>query len=180
MRDDLVHASRFLSFVLRHRPDAIGLTLDAEGWADVRSLLAAAATHGEPLTLELIRQVVAENDKKRFSLSPDESRIRAVQGHSVPVDLQLQPVQPPARLYHGTATRFLPSIREHGLRSGSRQYVHLSISEDAAVEVGRRHGKPVVLTIDAGRMGGAGYRFRVAENGVWLTDAVPVEFILFP
>lgn len=180
MDADLVHASKFLSYVLRHKPEAIGLRLDDEGWADVDELIANAARNGERLTREVIGHVVAQNEKKRFALSDDGTRIRAVQGHSIAVDLRLEPVAPPERLFHGTATRFLDSIRQQGLRGGARQHVHLSADHDTAVAVGQRHGKPVVLEIDAARMAAAGHAFYRSENGVWLTGAVPVEFITFP
>lgn len=180
MQRELIQSSKFLSFVLRHRPDAIGLVLDAEGWAGVDELIARASEHGEQLTVELIRKVVAQNDKQRFALSADERRIRAVQGHSIEVDLQLVPQIPPAILFHGTATRFLASIREHGLQGRGRQHVHLSPDAETAVRVGSRHGKPVVLEVSAAAMHAAGHQFYLSENGVWLTDAVPVEFIRFP
>lgn len=180
VRHDVIKISKYLSFVLRHRPDAIGLQLDEQGWASVDELIAAAGRHGEVLSLDGIRQAVEQNDKKRFALSADEQRIRAVQGHSVEVDLQLQPQAPPPRLFHGTATRFLDSIREQGLRSGERQHVHLSADEETAVRVGARHGKPAVLTIDTAAMQRAGHVFYQSENGVWLTDAVLPEFIEFP
>ena len=180
MRPDLIKASKYLSFVLRHRPDAIGLQLDEQGWATVDELIAAAARHGETLGLDVIRQVVAQNDKKRFALSENERRIRAVQGHSVEIDLRLQPQPPPPHLFHGTATRFLDSIRAQGLRSGDRQHVHLSADEETAVQVGARHGTPVVLAIDTSAMQRARHVFYRSENGVWLTDAVPAAFIAFP
>jgi putative RNA 2'-phosphotransferase len=180
VRPDLLEASKYLSFVLRHRPDAIGLQLDEQGWASVDELIAAAARHGEALSLDVIREVVAQNDKKRFALSEDERRIRAVQGHSVAVDLQLQPQAPPPQLFHGTATRFRDAIRAQGLRSGDRQHVHLSANEERAVRVGARHGTPVVLTIDTEAMERAGYLFYRSESGVWLTDAVPAAFIACP
>jgi putative RNA 2'-phosphotransferase len=180
MRDDLAKHSKFLSYVLRHKPDAVGIVLDEEGWADIDALIAAAATHGEPLTRELIQQIVDENDKKRFAISADGRRIRAVQGHSVSVDLKLTPQTPPAQLFHGTATRFVQSIRAEGLHSSNRQHVHLSPDEKTAVHVGSRHGKPVVLIVNSGAMHAAGHVFYFSANGVWLTEAVPAQFITFP
>lgn len=179
MDKQLAEASKFLSFVLRHQPDAIGIKLDLEGWADIATLIAAAGKHGKQLDLDLIRSVVATNDKKRFALSDDGLRIRAVQGHSTEsVDIRYIERVPPEFLFHGTATRFLESIRNQGLLPGSRQYVHLSQDEPTAVSVGQRHGKPVVLKVKALLMHEQGYQFFQAENGVWLTSAVPVSFIV--
>jgi putative RNA 2'-phosphotransferase len=176
----LIRTSKFLSLVLRHRPEAIGLSLDEHGWADIDELLDAAKQSGKSLTRELIYRVVRENDKKRFALSDDGTRIRANQGHSVEVDLGLQPVQPPDVLYHGTVKRFLASIMQTGLSSGSRQHVHLSPDTKTAAKVGQRRGAPVILTIRSGDMHCAGFAFYLSANGVWLTDQVPVEYIVFP
>ena len=173
----LVETSKFLSYVLRHRPDSIGITLDENGWVEVDVLLAAAQRHGKRISRELLEQVVAENDKKRFALCDDGQRIRASQGHSVSVDLNLQPVEPPELLYHGTVERFLDSIRSQGLVRGKRHHVHLSPDEATARKVGSRRGKPVILTIEAGRMHAAGHQFFCSANGVWLTDRVPAEFV---
>ncbi|HIE6460451.1 TPA: RNA 2'-phosphotransferase [Pseudomonas aeruginosa] len=163
-RKTLDDTSKFLSYVLRHQPEAIGLTLDGEGWADIDALIAGA--------------VVENNDKKRFALSADGQRIRAVQGHShAAVAIAYAPAVPPAVLYHGTASRFLDSIRERGLVPGSRHHVHLSARRATALEVGRRYGSPVLLEIDARNMHLAGHLFHQAENGVWLTERVPVRFI---
>lgn len=175
----LESTSKFLSLILRHQPEAIGLSLDAEGWADVSELIELTNKHGRQLDLDLLKELVETNSKKRFSFSGDLSKIRANQGHSVSVDLGLRPATPPDVLYHGTATRFLESIREHGLRPGSRQHVHLSKDVETAVSVGKRHGKPVVLIIDAKEMHDAGHEFYLSENGVWLTKSVPTSFIDF-
>ena len=173
---DFTKISKFLSFVLRHKPEAIHLTLDEQGWASVAELIEKAQPQ-ITLTPELIKQVVADNDKQRFSLSDDEQLIRANQGHSINVDLQLTPKQPPDVLYHGTASRFLESIMAEGLKPGQRQYVHLSGDTETATQVGQRYGKPVVLVIDAKAMYQQDMEFFQAENGVWLTDLVPSEFI---
>ena len=165
--------------VLRHEPQAIGLKLDAEGWVDIGSLIACAAKHQTHLTRELIDVVVRTSDKKRFAISPDGLRIRAKQGHSVQVDLKLEPRQPPEMLYHGTATRFLESIKAKGLISGERQHVHLSADEATALKVGARHGKPVILKVRSEKMHRAGSKFYLSENGVWLTDHVPPEYLDF-
>ena len=177
MTPPLVRISKFLSLVLRHDPGKIGLALDAAGWADVDELIAAAARAGVEIDRETLARVVAENDKQRFALSPDGDRIRANQGHSVRVDLGLEPQTPPEVLYHGTAARFVDSIRASGLHAASRTHVHLSPDEDTARRVGQRHGKPVVLRVAAGRMHCDGRPFFRSENGVWLTDAVPAEYI---
>jgi putative RNA 2'-phosphotransferase len=166
--------------VLRHAPESVGLRLDEAGWVDVDELLAAAARAGVALDRPTLERVVAENDKKRFALSDDGLRIRASQGHSVAVELGLTPVEPPEVLFHGTADRNLDSIRAQGLVSGSRTHVHLSADEATAVNVGRRHGRPVVLRVQAGEMHRAGHPFFRSDNGVWLTAAVPVEHIHFP
>lgn len=176
--DLLVETSKFLSFVMRHRPEAIGLTLDAEGWADVDMLIAAANRNGRPLTRELLLEVVAGNDKKRFTLSSDGCAIRAAQGHSTGgVALTHVEKVPPATLYHGTATRFLDSILKDALKPQARHHVHLSQDADTAANVGLRHGRLVILEVAAGEMHGHGYRFYQADNGVWLADTVPAEFL---
>jgi putative RNA 2'-phosphotransferase len=180
MDKELVPLSRFLSLVLRHRPEHIGLDLDSNGWADVDELLQKAAAHGTAIDRTLLERIVRENDKQRFALSPDGRRIRANQGHSVGIDLALTPVSPPPLLYHGTADRNLASIRANGLHSGERQHVHLSGDGVTATKVGSRHGTPVVLTIRAGRMEAEGYAFYRSDNGVWLTAHVPAQFIDFP
>jgi len=177
MSKRIVDTSKFLSFVLRHQPDAIGLVLDSEGWADIDALIAAAGNDGKRIDRALIDEVVATNDKKRFALSEDGVRIRAVQGHSsTQVDIQYTEKVPPAFLYHGTASRFLVSIGEQGLIAGARHHVHLSQDEATAVQVGARHGMPVVLKVQAARMHAQGFKFYQAENGVWLTEHVPVSY----
>jgi putative RNA 2'-phosphotransferase len=177
MNKQLVTISKFLSRVLRHKPQAIGITLDAEGWVPVDELVAAAARHGQSISRKQLDEVVATNDKKRFSFSPDGRLIRANQGHSVEVDLGLLPIEPPELLYHGTVERFLDSIREKGLIRGNRHHVHLSADRETAVRVGQRRGRPVVLEVEAGRMNNDGHRFYRSENGVWLTEVVPPEFL---
>jgi len=169
--------SKALSYVLRHKPEEFGLQLDAQGWVTVAELLHALHAQRHQVTPEQLREVVATNDKQRFSLSADGTKIRANQGHSVAVDLELTAVAPPELLYHGTATRFLASIQKDGLRSGSRQHVHLSADPVTAEAVGRRHGKPVVLTVQAGRLYRVGGLFYLSANGVWLTLAVPPEYL---
>ncbi|MEM7354226.1 MAG: RNA 2'-phosphotransferase [Acidobacteriota bacterium] len=177
MRKKLVRISKFLSLVLRHKPEEIGIELDEQGWTEVAGLLRAAQRRGVSISREELDEVVFTNDKQRFAFSADGSRIRANQGHSVQIDLALQPQQPPAKLYHGTATRFIDAIRDQGLKKMNRQHVHLSPTTDQAHRVGSRHGKPIVLTVDCEAMAAAGYLFYVSLNGVWLTDHVPASFI---
>lgn len=178
MSKQLNDISKFLSFVLRHEPQAIGLSLDSEGWADIDSLIAGANQTGKSLSRDLIQHVVNTSDKKRFSISEDGQRIRAAQGHSTnSVSISYPEKQPPEILYHGTAIRFLESILKEGLKPGERQYVHLSEDEQTAVTVGKRYGKPVVLKIEALRMHQQGFKFFQAENGVWLVNQIPVDFL---
>lgn len=169
--------SKFLSFVLRHHPDSVGLTLDANGWVSVDELLRALAQHGRPLPREELEALVSSSDKQRFALSADGARIRANQGHSVAVDLALSPAPPPDLLFHGTVARFLPAIRAEGLLKGQRHHVHLSATRDLAVIVAQRRGKPCVLEVDARAMAARGFVFYRSENGVWLTDHVPPPFL---
>ena len=169
--------SKFLSLVLRHDPAAASLTLDAGGWAEVDALLRGAAAAGVDVTRDELERVVRDSDKQRFSLSDDGRRIRANQGHSVPVNLGLVPSVPPDVLYHGTVARSLDAIRREGLRPMERQHVHLSPNVDNAAKVGQRRGQPVVLTIDAARLHADGGVFYLSVNGVWLTDAVPPAYI---
>jgi putative RNA 2'-phosphotransferase len=176
----LVELSKFLSWVLRHRPDAIGISLDAAGWTDVDGLLAQARAHGRPLTRELLEQIVAESPKQRFALSEDRRSIRASQGHSVEVELGYERATPPAVLFHGSVAEKLAAIRKDGLRKMSRHHVHLSPDEATARSVGGRRGKPVILRVAAGQMHRAGHLFFQSANGVWLTDHVPPQYIEFP
>ncbi len=172
-----VSKSKFLSLVLRHKPEEIGLVLDQNGWASIDELIALANANGTKLSRPQIESIVANSDKQRFAISPDGTKIRANQGHSVDIALGLAPQTPPEHLYHGTAARFLDSIRASGLHSASRQHVHLSSDLATAEKVGSRHGKPVVLTVESGQMARDGHLFYVSENCVWLTDAVPACYL---
>jgi putative RNA 2'-phosphotransferase len=174
-----IRTGRLLARLLRHEPEMIGLSLDAAGWADLDALLRLARRAGHPLTRDMVLEEVATNDKRRFALSEDGRRIRASQGHSIEVDLGLAPKAPPARLWHGTARASLDAIFAEGLRPMKRRQVHLSTDQDTALRVGSRHGRAVVLAIDAAAMAAAGHVFVQAENGVWMTDAVPPEFLGF-
>lgn len=173
--DEVTAASKFLAYLLRHNPGAAGLELGDGGWVMVTELAGAAARHGRPLPPALLQAVLDAPGKKRFEVR--DEMIRAAQGHSVPVDLGLAPAQPPPELYHGTVARFLPAIREQGLKPGRRVHVHLSAGQEAAAVVGARRGQPVVLRVDAAGMAAAGYEFFRAANGVWLTACVPAAFL---
>ncbi len=177
MKTNLIKISKFLSYALRHKPDAIGITLEDGGWIDVDVLLQALNTVGKSITREVLDEVVRANDKQRFAFSEDGAKIRASQGHSIEVDLGLQPLTPPDVLYHGTASRFLDSILATGLQRQNRQHVHLSADEQTAVRVGQRHGKPIVLHVDAGGMHADGHAFFLSANGVWLTAHVPPTYL---
>ena len=170
--------SKFLSKHLRHEPAALGLTLEAGGWVAVSDLLAACAAHGHPLTRDELEDIVEDNDKQRFAFDASGQRLRAQQGHSVAVDLQLLPAVPPARLYHGTAPAALPAIRATGLHKMSRHHVHLTADKATARRVGQRRVRPVLLAIDAAALHAAGGVFYQSGNGVWLIEAVPPQFIL--
>ncbi len=168
-------SSRFLSYVLRHHPEAIGITLDPAGWVPIDDLLTAMAAHGRPMTRTEIDRIVATSEKRRFEVH--NGMIRAAQGHSVAIDLGLPPATPPPVLYHGTVERFLGGIRERGLLRGQRQFVHLSADAATARQVGARRGKPVILTVDAAGMHAHGHVFHQAANGVWLTEHVAPRWL---
>ncbi|MEO1436965.1 MAG: RNA 2'-phosphotransferase [Bacteroidota bacterium] len=171
------HISKFMSLVLRHQPDVIGLELDDQGWANLDELIDKMNQKGKAVDRGLIEHIVATNNKKRFIISDDGTRIRANQGHSINIDLALQAIEPPVILYHGTATRFLDRIFEYGLQKRNRQHVHLSDDLTTAMNVGQRHGKPVILEVQALEMHQKGYPFFRSENGVWLTDHVPENYL---
>lgn len=173
-----VKVSKYLSKHLRHQPERIGLTLGEGGWVEIGTLIEAATAHGFRFTREELDHVVATNDKRRFAV--EGTRIRASQGHSVEVDLALPAATPPAYLYHGTVARNLDAIRAEGLKPMNRHDVHLSPDRETATRVGARRGRPVVLSVDAAAMDSDGHVFHVSANGVWLTEAVPPEYIRFP
>ena len=180
MDAQLIRFSKFISLVLRHQPEQYGLTLDDHGWAQIDDLIAVANHAGVSLTYESLHRVVVQNDKQRFAISDDGDAIRARQGHSIPVDLELVVLEPLPQLYHGTAKGFVPSIREQGLLRRSRQHVHLSPDVPTAIRVGQRHWNAVVLIIRSGAMYRDGYPFYRSENDVWLVEAVPVAYLVFP
>lgn len=168
-------ASKRLAFVLRHDPTSVGLTLDRSGWADVPTLLRALAAAGMTLTRVDLEHLVSGSDKQRFELDGD--RVRARQGHSIPVDLDLPEAVPPDVLFHGTPLINVSSILDHGLTRGSRHHVHLSPDVQTAERVGARRGAATVLVVDASRMARDGFQFFITGNGVWLTDYVPAEYV---
>ena len=167
--------SKFMSLVLRHRPEKIGLKLDENGWADVQELITKMN-----INLQELEYVVENNDKKRFAFNEDKTKIRANQGHSLKtVDLELKNIQPPNFLFHGTVGKFMSAIRDTGLLKMNRQHVHLSKDKETAIKVGSRRGKAIILSVRAGEMYEKGFEFYCSENGVWLTDHVPSEYIDF-
>lgn len=169
--------SKYLSLVLRHQPETLGIELDKAGWADVDNLLQKLTLKGMQVDFKLLKQVVDNNDKKRFIFNDDFTKIRASQGHSIEVDLGLSPISPPEYLYHGTAEKNLDSILTEGLKKGNRQHVHLSIDKETAIKVGKRHGKPVVLLVQSRQMNQRGLHFYLSDNRVWLTGHVPPQYL---
>ncbi|HEX6429888.1 MAG TPA: RNA 2'-phosphotransferase [Niastella sp.] len=179
MEKQLKNISKLLSLVLRHEPEYIGLSLDTEGWANVSELIEKVNQKGIRLDFDILQTVVDTNDKKRFAFNDDKTRIRASQGHSIDVDLNLPVQVPPAVLYHGTADTNIAAIKQHGVEKRARQHVHLSVEKGTASNVGQRHGKPVILVIQALAMHEQGHKFYLSDNGVWLTDQIPPAFIDF-
>lgn len=177
MENQDVKNSKLLSFVLRHKPEEIGISLNQAGWTRVSDLLDALARYGKPMTRHELETLVASSDKQRFAFNGDRSMIRANQGHSVAVDLGLAPVTPPETLFHGTARRFVASILREGLAKKKRHHVHLHADREVAFVVGRRRGEAVMLAIDAAAMHAGGHRFYLSQNDVWLTDEVPPQYI---
>jgi putative RNA 2'-phosphotransferase len=180
MADEKTRVSKYLSFVLRHDPGAIGIVLDRNGWAEVDILLAQCRAHGKEISRAMLEDVVATNPKRRFALSDDGLRIRANQGHSIEVDLAYAPAEPPEMLFHGTVVAALPAIRAEGLKRMQRHHVHLSPDVTTATTVGGRRGTAVILRVRAGTMHRDGHLFYLSTNGVWLTEKVPPGQIEFP
>ena len=173
---DSTRISKYISLVLRHHPEAAGVTLDSHGWADVEELI-AGVNRKYPIDRAELERIVADDKKGRYSFSPDGKRIRANQGHSIDVDVELEEKEPPEVLYHGTADRFAASIERKGLKPQGRLYVHLSPVEKTARIVGQRHGRPIIFTVKAGEMFRAGHKFYLSVNGVWLVEKVPPEYL---
>ena len=172
----LKDTSKFLSLILRHKPQIVGIELDEHGWADVAELI-SRVNKRRPLDLATLEQIVAQDEKQRYSFSTDKKLIRANQGHSIPVDVELAELEPPAVLYHGTGEKFSASIKAQGLIRKSRLYVHLSSDVETAEKVGRRHGKPKIFLVESLKMFGDGYKFYRSLNGVWLTEHVPAKYL---
>jgi putative RNA 2'-phosphotransferase len=172
-----IKISKFLSLILRHKPEAIGIELDENGWTDVNILIEKVNKANMNLSLEILRHIVETNSKKRFAFNDTFDRIRANQGHSVQVDLDYEVKSPPETLFHGTAEKFKESILKNGILKGKRHHVHLSADLDTAIQVGSRHGKPFVFEVLSGKMISDKYNFYLSENGVWLTDYVPAEYL---
>lgn len=177
---DLAKSSKFLSLVLRHRPEEIGLQLDANGWASTTDLIERLNEHGFSCDFDSLKSIVDNNNKQRYAFTADFQKIRANQGHSLEIDLKLPVKTPPEVLYHGTAIQHIASIENLGLVKGNRHHVHLSSDISTALMVGGRHGKPIVLEVRAGEMHRCGFEFFQSDNGVWLTETVPSTFLKFP
>jgi putative RNA 2'-phosphotransferase len=169
--------SKFLSFVLRHNPESIGLKLDENGWAETKDLLEKMNAKAFKVTAEMLDHIVATNNKQRFSFNETKTKIRASQGHSIDVELNLKATKPPQYLYHGTGEKYVNSILLTGLEKRNRQHVHLSKDIETAINVGQRHGKPKVFIVEAGQMGVDGFLFYLSDNGIWLIDNVPVRYL---
>lgn len=172
----IIETSKYLSLILRHKPETIGITLDEHGWANVDDLI-TGINKTQPLTMDLLEEIVRTDDKMRYSFNEDKTLIRANQGHSIPVDVELEEIAPPEYLYHGTGEKYIDSINKQGLLPKSRLYVHLANDINAALNVGARHGKPVVYRINCKAMVENGYKFYRSANRVWLTKSVPTEFL---
>lgn len=175
---DLKRTSVFISLILRHQPEVIGISLDRHGWANVQEMIDGINKTGKySIDMPTLEEIVRTDNKQRYSFNEDKTKIRANQGHSINVDVELKENVPPEILYHGTGEKYVDSINTEGLKPKSRLYVHLSKDIDTAIKVGSRHGKPVVYKISAGEMHRQGYQFYLSENGVWLTKIVPADFI---
>lgn len=175
-RKEKTAVSKYMALILRHHPEAIGITLDAHGWADVNDLIEGIRKR-YPLDFDILQEIVGEDEKQRYAFNEDRTKIRASQGHSIPVDADLSEEEPPAVLYHGTADRFVCSIKKEGLKPQSRLYVHLSEDEETAKKTGRRHGRPAVFIIDCASMRNDGHVFYRSANGIWLIRHVPPQYL---
>lgn len=172
-----INIGKYIALILRHKPETIGITLDEHGWANVNELIAGIQTQYPDFTMNDLEEIVRTDNKQRYAFNQDKTKIRANQGHSVSVDVELKEAVPPDVLYHGTAVKYMPFILRDGLIPKSRLYVHLSNDVETATKVGQRHGSPIVLMINAKKMHEDGYPFYLSENGVWLTKTVPVQYI---
>ena len=173
----LTNLSRYMSLILRHKPEVIGITLDEHGWASVNDLICGIEKNNPGFNMDILEQIVRIDSKQRYSFNDDKSLIRANQGHSVNVDVELKEKEPPEYLYHGTGEKYVKSINQDGLIPKSRLYVHLSKDIKTAENVGKRHGKEIIYRINSGRMYRNGYKFYLSENGIWLTKEAPVKYL---
>lgn len=173
----LTHISKFLSLVLRHQPETIGIQLDQNGWTDVKELIEKANDNGINLDRDTLNHIVATNSKKRFAFNETHDKIRASQGHSIDIELGYESQKPPEILYHGTSEKSVQSIIDKGLEKQSRQHVHLSSDIETAIKVGQRHGKPFVFKVLAEQMYTDNFQFFISDNGVWLTENVPAKYL---
>ena len=172
------NTSKFISLILRHNPQVIGISLDEHGWADVQDLIEGInRTEGHSLDMDTLEEIVRTDEKQRYSFNEDKTLIRANQGHSISVDVELEEAKPPEELWHGSAVKYEASIDKQGLIPKSRLYVHLSKDKETALKVGQRHGKPVIYIVKAGAMYEAGFKFYLSKNGVWLTKEVPAGYL---
>lgn len=174
----LTDTSKFISLILRHKPETIGISLDEHGWANVDELIAGIAKTHE-FDMDILEEIVNTDEKQRYSFNEDKTLIRANQGHSIPVDVELDEVKPPVKLWHGTGEKYVSSIDKQGLIPKSRLYVHLSEDQETALKVGKRHGKAVLYIVKASEMYQDGYKFYLSKNGVWLTKKVPVKYLVW-
>ncbi len=172
----LTQASKFITLILRHKPETIGITLDEHGWANVDELIKGIADR-QPFDMAMLEEIVATDEKQRYSFNEDKTLIRVNQGHSIPVDVELEEKEPPAILYHGTGIKYKVSIEDKGLIPKSRLFVHLSADRETALKVGSRHGSPIIYRINAAQMHKDGYKFYLSKNAVWLTESVPAKYL---
>ena len=177
---NLTNLSRYLSLILRHKPEAIDITLDEYGWANVHDLIDGIAKNNPGFDMDVLEEIVRTDNKQRYFFNPGKTLIRANQGHSIPVDVELPEMEPPELLFHGTGEKYVSSILQQGLIPKSRLYVHLSKDIDTAIKVGKRHGKEVIFQVATGQMYRDGYKFYLSVNGVWLTKEVPIKYLQRP
>ncbi len=179
MSERLVKLGRFISLILRHSPETIGIKLDEKGWADVEELIILMNKNRRKIDIDTLKEIVETNNKKRYEFSDDFKKIRACQGHSINVDVELEQAVPPKFLYHGTAVKNIESIKKEGIKKASRQHVHLSSDYNTAYNVGERHGKPYIIKVLSGKMGEDGKKFYISKNEVWLSDDIETEYLVF-
>ena len=179
MSERLVKLGRFISLILRHSPETIGIKLDENGWGDVEELITLMNKNRRKIDIDTLKEIVETNNKKRYEFSDNFKKIRACQGHSINVDVELEQAVPPEFLYHGTAVKNIESIKKDGIKKASRQHVHLSSDYNTAYNVGKRHGKPYIIKVLSGKMGEDGKKFYISKNEVWLSDDIETEYLVF-